>query len=1494
MHILGNNYVIETKNIISDAIYNQVESVNLVISNSQISSKVYQRPIALKKTSNSKLGFIDIYMTEYHNSEGEGKGKVSLMYSYYRKFIHTSYIPFTTNVFIGINIEDNYVHQDLFNYLVPNEDELIIIYISQEDKMSLLLNRFNASDSSSKQINKGFKNYAYNSYIRTDICDKPKYLQSIYINSFISYDDKDQNIINSNPNTNYYKYQKDIGVLISCDNNQNGTEYESKRIRLPQCLNTLDELNGNDKHILNFGEDENEIIFDIYNDPNLASLRNTSIIFYKPEIFPIYIDTTIKIEGLHDFTNIVYNATLNRITHIKFTKTEYYKDLKRSKAFTLQYRLKKNVTTNGISSNIISDICNIAASPGEECPVDNCQTCKDISHCSKCYTSIKGMILDEEISSETYSKCVCDEAKNFEKMPVTIENIEVCVCKNNYVYYKDKSLCISKDSTQTNPIYKNGTDELTKIDIYDDCYQTCQRCSQFSNSADAQYCTKCKNGYILQGINCVHDFIIPTIPTYPENPSQCSEERKVWFELGKFKFYYLKIDKCVFIFYGDELFFVSNKDKCLRIENKIYSYRYISQCLNKGDSIANLHDYYEFLSLYPEYNETDDKISIIKSEQDGNIIFHLENLKTNAKSDNFSHIYFANNAKYNLIAFKADIKRSDTISRQVEYQFYKSDDEHIYEMVSKRDIDKYKISKDNKRRRLDENDINDNIMIELPVNWNEGQLDKIKELDTKGINAFNSSSEFYLDVCYKYTTPDNKDIYLQERKEKYYPDEKFCEDQCEFQQKINFETGKVICKCPIKEDTSKYNSITFKEPEKSEEFNKKFINPHYKAIGCSNVSKSLGKNFGFYWTFISLIAFLCLCGKRIYDLSLDNNKVKSKLKEKEGEIFQKNEEKEEKEKEEEEEEKEDEKENPDDDNGEEKNIPFKKEENDKNLKPFMRIGENEEKDDNKENDKNLIPFDDKEEKEEKDDNKEDDKNMKPSDDKEEKDDNEKEKEKENPTINSNGASIEASDIKNQEGIKTLSQFGSSKSENNSTLEENKSNKNGTLTLQENHDDKQSSKEDGSNNNENKNNDKSNSENNDQTSNNKDNKSENPNESENNNDKDADKDKENISQNLNINDEIEKEKENEKEIKHQLIDVINDEKNNSQNLIDNSENSIEVQNEENDKNEDNDTKKEHKTEKLKESIQKSIKKSVNRHINMPPHKDTKVPNKNDEGNENDENKDIEEKEENEDKEDIEKNYNKLLDSYENRNVIDIDEYSKDDISMIKNDQIKPKESNLSNINELIHDTTQTVIMDKSINNKEDDNNHKKEEKEEKEEKDISKIEKVNDDNENDNDNNEDNLDCINLGNDDLINDKNNNEDLISNQSQSQYNESKHSIMINQMVPPCEVKKKKKKVNKVANPPPKTNENISNDINNDLISEIDAKKINENKKKNNRYESDRVSLNNENNDQNKSIVKSNEFESERISINNKRDDNIENNKNQIFSDYNYLLDRKSYDY
>ena len=1312
IHILGNNYVIETKNIFLDAVYGKKESVKLVISNSQISSTVYQRPISLKKTSNSIYGFIDIYITEYHRNEGNGEGKVSLMYSYYRKYIYSSYIPFTSNIFIGINIEDNYVHQDLFNYLVPNEDELIIIYISKEDKMSLILNRFNASDSSSKQLNKGFKKYAFNNYIRTDICDKPKYLQSIYINSFINYNDKDKNIINSNPNDNYYKYQKDIGVLISCD--KNGIEYESKRIKLPQCLNTLDEINGNDKHILKFKENENEIIFDIYNDPNFVSLRNVSIVFYKPVIFSIYVNITIKIKELPNFTNILYNYTFYSITHIKFTKTEFYNNLKLSKTFILSYRIKKNEIINGISSNIISDMCKIEVSPGEKCTVNNCLVCKDKSHCSTCESSIEGIILDKSINSETYSQCICEENKNFKKIPLTIENIGICVCKDRYVYYKDRSSCISEDSIETEPIYKNGTDDLTGIDIYDDCYQTCKKCSNFSNSDTSQYCIECKDGYKLEGINCIYNGNIP--PSTIPGEEKCLEDRKIWFQLGNFKFYYIKIDKCVFISYENELFFISNKAKCLEIDIK--NYIYISQCLNNGNLITDKEKYNKFLNV-PEYSKIDNKILINKRVQDGdkNILFHLVNLKTNEKySDSISHIYFENDILLDLISFKADIKRPDTISKQVEYQFYKSDDEYIYEKVTKNEINKY-IIKNSKGRKLDDND---KILIEIPIDWEEDQLNKLKELNNKNINAFNTSSEFYLDVCNKYTTPDKKDIYLQERKDQYYPDELFCEDKCEFLiNEVNLEEKRITCECPIKEDTSGYNNIEFIKNKKDDRFIKKFENPHYKVIGCPSLN--IGKNLGFYFTFFSLLIFLILCIKRIYNLFFKKDEVQAKLRELEIKIFSNTE---------------------NNENNESNENNEKNENNENKSKSEDNKSEKESQDkikiiDIKNNDCNTInSFGSSQNKSEKDNN--------------------------STIINK---VIEYSDIKNN-NCKTKNSFSSSQNKlekgNDSSVVSNKSRSSNNI-------DKSESKEIISNQSME---DKSvmflkeniNYNNKDNKDIEKDiqkdnvnqaqiiNKSEKKPESNNENDS------ENKFQNININEEN----------KSNLINDSNNWNNKSRNLI---ESSIISKSEENEKTEnrnenkkENENKKGNKKENLKESLQKSLKKSVNQFLNINKKKNKKDENKKDDDKKDDDKKD------NYENKDNKNNKNLFIEE----SIINIDDYNKDDNSFFKSEN---EGSTLKNINDLIHNITDSNINNKSSNNKDEDNSQKKGSKLIEEEINLNK----------ENNENDEKLECIDISN--LIA-ENNKEEKI------------------------ELKNKKKREDKIANPPPKSKvEDDSNKSNSD---------------------------------------------------------------------------------
>ena len=884
-HLVGNNYVIETDKIILDAVYSKGSSVKLVGSNTKLSSTSFQRPIALGKITNISLDVQDIYITEYHNSEG--KGKTLLMYSNYRKSLHTSFIPFyeSSSTVYGLNIEDNYVHQNLFNYLVPNEDELIILYISKEAQMSLLLTRFNVSDSRTKKLT-SFKQVAFNSYIRTDICQKPKYLQSIYINSYINYEKEDKSIISLNPQIHYNKFHKDIGVLISCEQD-NKIIYESKKIELPQCLNILDKLNGNNNHILKYSAEQKEVIFDLYNDPNLISLRNVTIYFQTSLIFSIYIQIQLKVEGEKIYRDAMYNLEYNKITHIKFLKKI---NLPIGKSFSLPYRLKQKLKeTKDIVSYLQSDVCNLEFSSynneEEQCRVEFCSVCKDSSHCYKCNEDIIGITKDTIKTSDTYEKCVCNEYIGFKKIPD--EKFKMCVCKDNYSFYKNKKYCMPNEDLQNGPYYKNDTDNLTGIDIYDECYSSCKKCSRSAMSLDEQYCTECKYGYILIGINCIKrelDFSTtspniyplitnniyntPTFPTsFPNDQEEknityenCFSNRKVWFQLGENIFYYIKIDNCILVYDGDELFFISSKIKCSILSDN-FDIKFLSICLNHSE-IEYQYDYLHFINNedIKEYNPESNNMTIYKKIKEKNMTFYLVNYKADNKDNNLSKIYFDQNGVMDLLAFKVDIKRSDTISTQVEYQFYNPDPEHIDEVI---DITQH-LSQRNKRR-LQKEDQDNAIFLDLPISWKQGQLNKINELYNKNISAFNSSSEFYLDVCNKYTTPDNGDIYLQNRKEEYYPDEKFCEENCQFFD-YNYNTAKITCKCTPKKNTDNYDKVTFKYNDKDEKFKKKFTSPNLKSMGCGSVvSKTLEKNSGFFLTLILLIIFVVLFIKRMFD-----------------------------------------------------------------------------------------------------------------------------------------------------------------------------------------------------------------------------------------------------------------------------------------------------------------------------------------------------------------------------------------------------------------------------------------------------------------------------------------------------------------------------------------------------------------------------------------------------------------------------------------------------
>ena len=122
-------------------------------------------------------------------------------------------------------------------------------------------------------------------------------------------------------------------------------------------------------------------------------------------------------------------------------------------------------------------------------------------------------------------------------------------------------------------------------------------------------------------------------PFIPEKDDICLDENKddkIWFEYEEHKFYYAKIEHCVYIIYHNSLFFYSNKTDCIFSDSA--DTEYISKCLN----ISTINDYDEykaFIEDSKEYNPKEESITIYR--RINNFNFHLVN---GQKSNDFSEL----------------------------------------------------------------------------------------------------------------------------------------------------------------------------------------------------------------------------------------------------------------------------------------------------------------------------------------------------------------------------------------------------------------------------------------------------------------------------------------------------------------------------------------------------------------------------------------------------------------------------------------------------------------------------------------------------------------------------------------------------------------------------------------------------------------------------------------------------------------------------------------
>ena len=519
---LNNQYVIETNKIPFENLNNP--SVHFVLGDfGQINGK-NMVPISLNKQQKSIFGgYYDVFLAEFSEKERNNneKNNTVILYSLYRKSLHISLVPMFSvlDLFFGINIRDDYIETNLFNYLLEG-NEIVFIFIYNN-----MLQAIRVDYSKEHNIFKKSNDFRDLGYYSSKIanCKKQRFMRSSYVNSTIKYTNEEKAIVQNG--TRQYIYEKDIVTVLSCETNEGKINYVPKIIKPPQCLIDLDSLNSHDIHKIKFYLGYEIIIYDIYDDIRLKSFRNVGIMFY--EIEPNYkglIIHSIKLKSQDKYIFPRKDQIYYDITHIKFQRilanyVPYF-----TKPFYLKYRLfntetKEKSTINKFSSSLcffqikffpFKDPSLIKPSEEEEeenepfeindeCSIAECSLCikTDVKNnyngfiCQKCDSSqLEVMIPDTNIKSETYGACICNTSLGFKKDPV----INTCFCQEDNAYYKSTNLCWPLSLLESGPFYTDKVDDITEIPIYDDCYFSCAKCSKGGNETNHN-CDKCKEGF---------------------------------------------------------------------------------------------------------------------------------------------------------------------------------------------------------------------------------------------------------------------------------------------------------------------------------------------------------------------------------------------------------------------------------------------------------------------------------------------------------------------------------------------------------------------------------------------------------------------------------------------------------------------------------------------------------------------------------------------------------------------------------------------------------------------------------------------------------------------------------------------------------------------------------------------------------------------------------------------------------------------------------------
>ena len=489
----------------------------------------------------------------------------------------------------------------------------------------------------------------------------------------------------------------------------------------------------------------------------------------------------------------------------------------------------------------------------------------------------------------TFYKCDnnCETCLDLSKEK--IEQKHCSKCKENFLYYEGANLsCRSLDEFASNS-YLLVKDQ--GYDVIKPCDSTCMTCSETTTN-----CTQCADGHALLSHYINHPTkCYPVAQIYIDSYEYDSETNTFVCKYSSFRF---NEDtgqyECISVCLEGHDYIMLSTNECVSSCFEYNLYVYMNYCVETcpKNSILNT----ETLICESEYN---DKITNSTIEE---TIIHIDNIITDYSSslhnetltiqgnnytlqivntttsqdanapirNDISTIYLGKcedilrkhyNIKSNetLLIVKLDIIQDDSVTNKVEYAVY-----------------------DIKGNQLDLSlCMNRDITIEITYPLNPEYFDDIdiefaeEMMNDRGIDLYNMNDTFFNDICMTYSTENNTDVVIKDRRNDYFVNISLCEKNCLYQG-VNYTTKQVVCLCKVDKDIDYDNEIEY-EPSFTKEFftvikysfNFDFLKCYAHLYTFNNLQSNIG-----FWIMSCIIIINIICVMVFFHIDLPKFYIK--------------------------------------------------------------------------------------------------------------------------------------------------------------------------------------------------------------------------------------------------------------------------------------------------------------------------------------------------------------------------------------------------------------------------------------------------------------------------------------------------------------------------------------------------------------------------------------------------------------------------------------------